>query len=271
MIIKEIKHSVQAVISTGPYENQREMFEILATLKEGEDVNISMQELEKFNHQRLDLAVNTAKISLIEKQYSSMRFYEKDGKRYPSVTSILGWDVDWRISEDELNQYGSRGTIVHKLIEIYLTTGKWVDPQEVKELKEDIVIVLGGSLGLNWNDCSHKKFFEANEKDIKVDKMEIEVINTEVGYGGRVDAIGTYKGEPAVFDWKTGNTSDFRQLGAYAVAINPEVAIKTLIIAPVGPSDTKQGYSRPKINDAPAGEFKAFVKARSKFKLRFGI
>jgi len=268
MHIKEIKHSVQAVISTGAYENQREMFELLATLKEGEDPKKAMQELEEFNHSRLDMAVNRAKTDLIEKQYASIRFYEKDGKKYPSVTSILGWSIDWKISEDELQQYGSRGSIVHKIVETYLKGQKWVEPDDLPELKEDIAIVCGGSLGLSWKDCTHKAFFEQHGKDIEVDKIEQEVFNDESLYAGRYDFKGKYKGVEALFDIKTGNTSDFRQLAAYAVC---ESSIKNLIICPVGATDNKSGYMKPKVCDTIQAEYKAFLKARTKFKSRFGI
>jgi hypothetical protein len=107
MKITELRHSVQAVISTGSYENQRENFDVLATLQDGDDPEKCMKELEAFNHARLSEAVNKAKCSLIEKLYSTIRFRERNGKKYPSVTSILSWDTDWKISDDELRQYAS--------------------------------------------------------------------------------------------------------------------------------------------------------------------
>ena len=269
MKIKEIEVSLSGTIPSGAYENLKPGYGMKIELNEGDDEKEAFKMANSYLHDMFELEVNRAKVDLIDKQYGNIRFYEKDGKRYPSVTSILGWDTDWKITPDELNQYGSRGTIVHKLIEIYLNTGEWVIPSDVSELNEDVAIVCGGSLALSWHDCSHKAFFEANGKDIDIDLMEQEVINTEVGYGGRLDAMGTYKGKPAIFDWKTGASSDFRQLSAYASCC--EIPIKTLVIAPVGKTDNKQGFMRPKENNALESEFKAFLKARASFKRRFGI
>lgn len=269
MKIHEMKHSVQCVISTGAYENQREFFELGATMEDGDDPETAMATLERFNHDRMKLAVDKAKTDRIEKEYDNIRFYEKDGKKYPSVTSILNWDKDFRVSADELNQYASRGTIVHELIEHFLIEDVWRNPNEMPELMEDVAIVLGGSLGLHWDQCTHEAFFKANGKDIDIGLMEQEVINTQVGYGGRLDAIGTYKGKPAIFDWKTGSIHDFRQLSAYAICC--DIPIENLIICPVGRTDNKSGVMKPKVSEDIEGEFEAFLKARKSFRRRFGI
>lgn len=269
MHIKEIKHACQCVISTGSYENQREFFEIGATMEDGDDLETAMATLEQFNHSRMELAVNKAKTDLVDSQYANIRFYEKDGKKYPSVTSILNWDKSWNITEDELSQYGSRGSIIHKLIEIYLDEGVWKNPEEIAELSQDVAIVLGGSKKLHWDDCSHKAFVEANEKDIDIDLIEQEVVNTEDGYGGRFDAIGTYKGKKAIFDWKSGSVHDHRQLAAYAKACDADV--ECIVICPVGKTDNKSGVMKPKVSESIDKEYKEFLKARKVFKSRFGI
>ena len=269
MKIKEISVGLSGTIPSGSYENLKPSYNVVIELEERDNPK------EVFNRARADLREmfelesNRAKTDLIDKQYDNIRFYEQDGKKYPSVTSILSWDANWRVTEDELNQYASRGTIVHKLIEIYLHTKKWEDPMKIEELKEDVAIVLSGSKKLHWDDCTYKKFFEVHGKDIEISNIEVEIINTEIGYGGRVDAVGTYKGKPAIFDWKTGATSDFRQLSAYACAL--ECQIETLIIAPVGQSDNKSGVMKPKICDSIDVEFKNFKKARQVFLRRFGI
>ena len=206
---KEITIGLSGTIPSGAYENLKPSYGMVVELNEGDNENQIFNQMREHLRGMFELEVNRAKTDLIDKQYGNIRFYEHEGKKYPSVTSILGFDTEWRISEDELNQYGSRGTIVHKLIEIYLSTGEWVEPEDVKELESDMAIMTGGSLHLSYMDCSYKAFFEANEKDIKIETIEQEVINIEVGYGGRYDAIGTYKGRRAIFDFKTGSSSDF--------------------------------------------------------------
>jgi len=268
MEIKEIRHSVQAVISTGPYENQREMFEVLATLKSDDNPEEAMRKLEEFNHSRLEIAVNNAKTSLIEKQYQNIRFYERNGKKLPSVTSITGWNTDWKITEDELAQYASRGTIIHKLIEIYLKEGKWVNPVDVEELNNDVSILMSGSKGLSWQDCSYKEAIENIIKDLKVIEQEKTVYNDSHLYAGRLDLLCEYKGKRTIIDFKSGSTSDFRQLSAYAACLD---GIESIVILPVGPTDNKSGFKKPMVCENIQKEFKAFLKARSEFRSRFGI
>ena len=275
MSVKEISVGLSGTIPSGAYENLKPSYNMVIDIAPGDDPQKAFNKARAILRDMFELEVNRAKVDLIDKQYGNIRFYEKDGKKYPSVTSILGWDKDWKISEDQLNQYGSRGTIVHKLIEMYLIDGIWMNPEEMPELAEDVAIVLGGSLGLHWDDCSHEAFFEAHGKDIVIDEMEVEVINTEVGYGGRFDAVGTYKDKPAIFDWKTGSVHDFRQLSAYATAwykaTDTALPIETLVIAPVGKTDNKSGVMKPKVSEGLESEYKAFLKARKSFKLRFGI
>jgi hypothetical protein len=268
MEIKEIRHSVQAVISTGPYENQREMFEVLATLKSDDNLEDAMRKLEEFNHSRLEMTVNRAKVDLIEKQYQNIRFYEVNGKKYPSVTSILGWNTDWKITEDELAQYGSRGTIVHTLIEKYFKDKKWYEPLELPELENDVSVLMSGSRKLSWKDCSYKEAIENIIKDLELVASEQTVYNDTHLYCGRFDMLCKYKGKLTLMDFKSGTTTDMRQLAAYAVCLNN---VEQLVILPVGPTDNKTGFKKPVICTDIQKEFKAFLYARSKFRERFGI
>lgn len=269
MKIKEIEVSLSGTIPSGAYENMKPGFRMVIEIQEGENEQVAFSDGRACLRDMFEQEVNRAKVDMIDKVYDNIRFYEHEGKKYPSVTSILGWDKDWRITEDELNQYASRGTIVHRLIEVYLTEKIWAKPEELADLTEDVAIVMGGSKKLHWDDCSYKAFFEAHGKDIEITEMEKEVINTEIGYGGRLDAVGTYKGEPAIFDWKTGSVHDFRQLSAYASCL--DMPVKALVIAPVGKTDNKSGVMKPKVTNALESEFKAFKKARNIFKRRFGI
>ena len=179
MKIKEIKAALSGVIPIASYENLKPTYEIVAELEEGDDVAERMKELRTKLRWHFEQEGNNAKADLIQKQYAGIRLYEKDGKKYPSVTSILGWNVDWKISEDELQQYASRGTIVHKLIESFLNSAKWVEPTEIPELANDVATVTAGSLGLKWKDCSYISAMDQVMGDIKILKLEQELYNDE--------------------------------------------------------------------------------------------
>lgn len=266
--VKEVTAGFSGVIPIGAYENMRPSYEMTVEILNGATPAEVLEYIESILRDRFELQVNRAKVDLIEKQYSNMRFRERNGKKYPSVTSILNWDKEWAVTEDQLRQYASRGTIVHKILEIYLKEGKWVDPNEVKELKEDIAILMGGSMGFHWNDCSYKAFMEKHRELIVVDELEKEIYNDELLYSGRYDIKGMYDGKKSIMDFKTGTSWDMRQLAAYAIC---EPDIEQLVILPVGATTNKCGYMKPIICDTVQNEFKEFAKARAKFKERFGI
>jgi len=268
MKIKEIRASISGVIPIASYENLKPYYEISAEIEEGDDMDAAFAALRTKLRWLFESEGNRAKADVIEKQYAGIRFYERDGKKYPSVTSILGWDVDWKISEDELQQYASRGTIVHKLIEIYLKEGRWVDPLEIPELEPDIATIMGGSKKLSWKECSYQKAVEALMPDLKILQMENELYNEEVLYAGRADLVCLYKGKQTVIDFKSGTTKDQRQLAAYAACME---GIEQTMIVPVGKTDNKSGLMKPVICTDVDKEYKKFLYARAKFRERFGI
>lgn len=266
--IKEVTASLSGVVPTASFENLRPGYSItVQPRRRQKDPNKIFDQLETILHKRFSHIANRAKVDLIERQYSRIRFYEKGGKKYPSVTSILSFGSIWKVSADELNQYAARGTVIDRLMEEFFKTGKWKDPQKMPELREEVSILLGGSLGFNWSDCSHEKFIAEHKKRVNITKMKATIYNDEHLYAGEMDFVGEFDGKRAVIDCKTG-AYDMRQLAAYAVC---EKGIEILVVFPVGPTDNITGYKRPVICDTINAKFKEFLKARSDFKKRFGI
>ena len=269
--VKEVTVSLSGVIPVAAYENLRPSFSMTVELIDGQKVEDVVGECQRYLHAVFEGESNRGKADLIDKQYSNIRFYEKNGRKYPSVTSILNWDKQWSVTEDELNQYASRGTIVGYLVEQYLTRlhapDDWLDPTQVPALREDVSILMGGSLMFTWEQCSHKAFIEKYGDMIKVEKIQGTVFNDECLYAGTYDILGSYDGVKSVMDVKCGGY-DMRQLAAYAMC---EKDIKQLVVLPVGPTDNQCGYKRPVVCDTIQKEFEEFLKARAKFKKRFGV
>jgi hypothetical protein len=267
MKVKEITTGLSGVIAIAAYENLRPSFSMTVEPIDGEEPEKIFKSCMEYLHTLMEHESNRGKADLIDKQYSNIRFYEKDGKKYPSVTSILGWDKQWQVTDDELQQYASRGTIVGEMVEKFLETGQWIEPTEVPSLREDVSILMSGSLMFTWEQCSHKAFCEQFAKKIKVADIQRTVYNEENLYAGTEDILGYYDGKKSVMDVKCGGY-DMRQLAAYAVC---ETEVEQLVILPVGPTDNKCGYKRPVICDTIGKGFEEFLKARAKFKQRFGI
>lgn len=265
--IKEITVSLSGVIPVAAYENLRPGFSITVEPIDGENPEKIIAELQQYLHSVFENESNRGKADLIDKQYANVRFREKDGKKYPSVTSILSWDKDWHITDDELRQYASRGTIMDVMITEFFTTGKWIDPTQIPLLREEVSVLMSGNLMLTWEQCSHKAFMAQYQEKIEALSFHGTVFNDEALYSGEWDILGRYDGIRSIMDIKHGQF-DMRQLAAYA---NCEEDIEQLVILPVGPTDNKCGYKRPVVCDTIQKEFEEFLKARAKFKQRFGI
>ena len=268
MKIKEITVSLSGVIPVAAYENLRPGYTITVEPAPGESREQIVADLQAYLHTVFDHESNRGKAELIDKQYANIRFYERNGKKYPSVTSILNWGKEWKVTDDELRQYASRGTIVGEMVETYLSTGQWIKPEEVSDLEEDVAILCGGSLGMHWSQCSHEAFCNNFAKEISVEETQGRVFNDEALYAGTYDIFGTYKDKVSLMDVKCGGF-DMRQLAAYAVALGGN--IEQLVVLPVGPTDNKCGYKKPVVCDTIQKEYEEFLKARAKFKQRFGI
>jgi len=270
MKIKEITVSKSGVIPIASFSNLRPFYSATADLNEEDNIDECMEKLQNILDSRFAMEENRALIQLIKKQFKNIGFHknEKDGREYPRVSSILDWDKEWRIPIHELKQYGARGTIVHKISHLFLTENEWFDPNGMKDLQDEVNLLLSGNLKLNWKDCSHKKFFEKYRKDIgKIEAMEEIVFNDDLFYSGTPDLVAPFNGLKSVIDYKTG-AYDFCQLASYAACLK---GIKQLVIFPLGKSTNVSGYSKPIIKTDWEKDWEEFVKLRKKFRENFGI
>ena len=172
---------------------------------------------------------------IIEKyKYERLKRVEVDGKRryaapggvpVASVTTILDATKDkshliaWRKrvgekkAQEIVTEAASVGTRMHKYLEDYVETGEWPQPgsnpyaqqahgmaQVIKDQVMDDVVVWGSEVNLYMPQM----------------------------YAGTTDLVGTYKGQPAIMDFKQTNKPKklewvvdyFLQLTAYAEAHN---------------------------------------------------
>lgn len=269
MKIKEIKASKGGVIPIASFSNLRIGFEISAEIGEDEDASSIFKKLQEIIDEQFEREEQNAAVKRIEKLYKNIRFYKKNGKKYPSVTSVMDWDTTWKIPSYELNQYGARGTIIHKISELFLLEGKWYEPEDIPELEKDINIVLSGNLKLHWEKCSHKKFFGKYRKDIEIEAVEEVVFNESLNFAGRLDLRGKFQGLRSIMDNKTGGYK-MMQLAAYSSCVEGN---ERLVVFPIGPTDNVSGYNRPVICEKEGIElnFKRFLEKRKNFRENFGI
>lgn len=129
---------------------------------------------------------------------SSGRYYNCDGKKYPSVTTLLNsyYDNSWleiwknRVGEDKANristQARNRGTAVHSVYERFL-------------LNEDYV---KGTMPVNLEEFYKLK--DILEENISVvHGIELPLYSHELKLAGTTDAVATWARSLSVLDFKT--------------------------------------------------------------------
>ena len=283
----KISASFTGTISTGSFENEKPFFaieeEIEDTLSDL-DICSRQKELHEICYTQFKRQAEIAYTERIAKEYRNIRFYDGvGGIKYPSVTSIIGWDEDFHVSPEALAQYGARGEIIHKQVEVFLKTGVWKLPKELPEIYPALVILKNGSLGLTVEDVNFIDFYK--NYPFKVLELEKTVINHEYKYGGRLDIKcvieSTNPGKwakiegikfdvPTILDVKSGEidkTKNLKQQTAYAKG-EPDVVQIGLIHLN---KETQQGYSKPIIETDVNKYWPLFLDDREKFKKRFGI
>ena len=131
------------------------------------------------------------------KRINGMRFYEVDGKAFPSVTSVLGFRPkpgleQWRknVGEEaakwEMGRAARRGKATHTLIEEYM---KGETPSTRDVLPLGLFTIL--------------KPYLAQVDNIHC--LETIMVSKQLTLAGQVDCIAEYNGKLSVIDFKTAN------------------------------------------------------------------
>ena len=201
--------------------------------------------MKKFNFIDLD----KSKLPVTKgKRIDGFRFYNIDGKAYPSVTSVLGIKKKaelqgWRekIGEDvanwEMGRAARRGKATHTLIEQYL---KGLTPSERGVLPLGLFRLI-------------KPYVDQIDN---IHCLETFLYSHYLGLAGRVDCIAEFDGELAVIDFKTSTKSKqedhiehyFVQETAYAAMFLERAGIEvkkivTLIATEEGSTQVFQKYN----------------------------
>ena len=282
--IRRIKvgFNLSAVLSEGQFENIRPFFvtERELDLDENEDAKTVEMEVRKEIMDEVlgcfEQLKNRCKADLIESQVTGIRFYPKNGFKLPSVTSIIGWDKKWAITEIELIQHGAQGTLREAICVHWMKKKVWIADAETlgklyPELHEEILIATKGKLQLPIFGTSYKIMMEKYNDKIEVIKFQETIYNIEHKYAGTLDLIGRYEGKLAIIDFKKG-AFNYEQLAAYAKGDRFEKEKpEKLVILHIGDTDNKIGYERPSVSEGINLYFDRFLLKRILFKKRFGV
>ena len=253
--IYEINYGNKHTVPMAQYENQSPMFNIKVIIEGAERIHLGkeLKKIAKIVDMELHEKVRLIKQEQLVKALKHLRFYEKNGKQYPSVTSIINPEP---YLADPL--YGERGDLLHELFASNQYDYEFTPDEEVKYAS------IGGirQYTLKWIK---------EDTDIEFDKSEVEVFHDKEMYAGRYDRDGLYKGKVAIYDLKTGvlnkagQEKAFMQLSAYAKATG--LNVENLVILPCGP----KVKNLPIVSTDVEKYFSMFIEKRIAFKERFGI
>ena len=290
--ILEICASFTGKIETGQYQNASPFFSVKEVIDEGDfpmitdsEIMERQKQLHKMCVDQFNKAAEILYQEKVAKAYKQIRFYDAgDGLKVPSVTSIINMDADFFVSPDELAQYGARGTVIHKQIELFLKDGQWREPKDIPEVAYEVMTVLKGTLGLSLEDVNFPAFYK--DYPFLVIDQEKEVVNKEYKFGGRLDILctipkvagskwdkieGIQFDTPTILDVKTSTTLDkvkgFSQQAAYSLCY-PNVKQIGLIHLN---KDNMCGYSKPVISNKLEAYQAIFLKQRQLFADRYGV
>jgi len=125
-----------------------------------------------------------------------------NGVWYPSVSTIISaeskpWLQTWRekwgsLAERKVKAANEIGTEFHRCVEQYLETGGY---QLSMTLSTAYYPRLRGMMGsfVDW----------ATSVNGEIHSTELKVISHTHTYSGTLDAVGTFDGNPMLYDWKT--------------------------------------------------------------------
>jgi hypothetical protein len=281
----KIKVGFTGTIVTGEYANEKPYFEVEEEISRelnDSEIELRQQQLSDICIRQFKNQEQKAIADRIKKEREDIRFYTRNGKLYPSVTSILNWDSDFFMPPHELTQHASKGSIVHAQCEHYIKTGEWVDPLQLPECYPDLAIVKKGNLQLEIENYNFVGFLE--KYPIGFTSTETQVFNDELQYAGTYDCKGTFVekekplkdivcGKVTLFDIKTCSSIDknkfFKQLTAYAKC-EENSDIEQLCVIHLK-ADNDSGYAKPIIETDLEKYWSLFKKDRENFKKRFGV
>jgi hypothetical protein len=244
----EVVYSNSMKINRGNYEQEAPFYSIKSIIEV--DSSKDIESVSTAEYEQLQAIIEPLLKSDYDKKRTDLvnvRIREKDGKQYPSVTSIIKPDGLYKGIKN-LEAYKERGNQLDKIVKNYLLKDKLYKPREDKF----------EPLKWEYDVEGFIKEYGLDEMDRKDVQTDVEVFNDEYMYSGEIDIL--YR--DTIIDVKSGRF-DFIQVAAYGKCIP---TAKNLEIW-----DFKTGkiVSLP-INEC-IKEWEQFLVKRGEFKARFGI
>lgn len=272
----ELCGSMEALVSTGPFENQR-VFQSFKECLEGEFTDEQLIEkqkelFKKFCSDPIEFQEKELSIKAIEKEFKHLRILlcPNCQKKHPSITTIRDFDSKgFYCSDAELDIAIALGCIQDLRCRHFVSTGEWKDAKELEICWPHLLTLKGTAAEPNaFNFPAFLKKYPIKNMSNGERMWDCE---NEITFES--DMFGTPDGDwaeniPSVFDYKRNvdKVSAFTQMAVAA----KKLGLKQMIAIPVN-GETAQGFSKPVITKDVDGYWEIALDKRRKFRKRYGI
>jgi len=273
----EITCSSEALVSTGPFENQRVFFAFKEVLEgdysDEQIVEIQKEKYKKFCFEPIQFQESELAIKAVEKEFKHLRLLlcPKCGKKHPSVTTVRDFDSKgFFVSDSELELARAQGCITDIRCRHFVTTGEWRLAKDIPSCAPHLLTLKAS--GLDPNQFNYPAFLK--KYPIRDMKNGERFFDCALEVTGEPDLIGTpdswdfAESVPSMIDYKRNvdKLSAFTQMAAYA----KQYGLKQMIAIPVN-GDTAQGFSKPVVCNQVDEYYEVFQDKRRRFRQRYGI
>ena len=282
----KVEASYSGVLPVASYSNLRPGFsasmEFENEFRDDAEVELAIegaqQKLNAICYQAFEAEAVKARVLKVQEDLKSFRFYDVDGEKFPSVTSITSYDKDFFVGDEDLKIYAAQGCLYDAEIRNFVNTGVWKDSSQLLECTADRFILKSKSLSsgkmLSLAPCNFRGFLEKWPiSDLK--SIEKPVVNRKYRYAGTPDLIGTYNGLKTLVSIKRtkSETDNLIQESAYAKCDGME-DIKQMMVVEMKHEDdggNKSGYSKPIVSSEMDRYFELFLRKRSEVLKIYGV
>ena len=246
-------------------------------------VETAQQELQGVCYRNFEAEATKALVIKVQQDLKGFRFYTADsGEKYPSVTSITGYDKEFWVKEADLPIYCAQGNIYDAEIRNFVKTGVFKPSSELLECTADRYIlknrITEAGKHLSMEPCAFVAFLEKYPIQDLV-SIEEPVFNDDKRFAGTPDLLGTYNGLKTLVSIKRTKspTDNFIQEAGYSLCKNKKVDltdVKQFMVVEMKHEEdggNKQGFSKPSVTTEVERYRELFLRKRSDFFKIYGV
>lgn len=281
-----VEASFSGVLPVGSFSNMRPGF--LARMEfDGEYGSIeeyklaiegAQNELQEICYRNFESEAVKAKVIKVQEDLKNFRFYEVDGEKFPSVSSITSYDKEFFVKDEDLDLYCAQGNIIDAEIRNFVKTGVWTESKDLIECTADRFILKtkstasGKKLSLfGWN---FKGFLE-KYPIAKLVSVEKPIFSRKHRIAGTPDLIGEYNGLKTLVSIKRtkSEVDNYIQEAGYSLCEGMEDIKQFMVVEMKSEEDggNKQGFSKPSVTTDVARYQELFLRKRSEVLKIYGV